>query len=97
MISLDYTTHMSELLSWDEIKKQFDQEWVQLVDYDWPEGEPVPRAGRIRVHAPTRKEFNKLVRAQESPRDAARVYVGKPLSNPSTVISCNSMRISECK
>jgi hypothetical protein len=28
---------MAEKLSWEEIKKNYDQEWVELVDYDWPE------------------------------------------------------------
>ncbi len=88
---------MDEKLSWNEIEKRYDQEWVQLVAYDWPEGTPYPRSGVVRVHASTRKEFNSLISAKDTPKDAARLYVGRPIRNPHTVISCNTVRISRCE
>ena len=63
-------------LSWKEIEKQFNKEWVQLIDFDWPEEEPLPRAGIVYVHAKTRKKFDDLI-LQNPPPKAALVYVGE--------------------
>ncbi len=68
---------MEKKLTWQEIKERFDQEWVQLIDYDWPEGEPFPSAGVVQFHASDRKEFDTLSR-QNPVDDAACVFVGKP-------------------
>ena len=37
-----------EKLSWKEIREKFDQEWVELIDYDWDMTEPDPSAGVVR-------------------------------------------------
>ena len=55
---------MEKKLTWEEIKKRYDQEWVELVDYDWPDGESHPRSGTLRSHAATRKSF--ICNADES-------------------------------
>ena len=60
---------------WEEIKKLYDQEWVELVDYDWPEEDIYPRAGIVRVHAKTRLEFDNLA-DNDPPVDSAYVFVG---------------------
>ena len=39
---------MEKKLTWEEIKKHYNQEWVELVDYDWPDTEPYPRDGVVR-------------------------------------------------
>jgi hypothetical protein len=44
-------------LTWEQIEEQYDQEWVELIDYDWPEGMPYPQAGTVRVHASDCKTF----------------------------------------
>lgn len=88
---------MNKPLSWPEIEKLYNQEWVQLVDYDWPEGEPYPRSGRVRVHAESRKEFNRLITLKEGIQDAARVFVGKAMLPPHTIISCNSIKLLKCE
>jgi hypothetical protein len=64
-----------ERLTWDEIKRQYDGEWVELVDYVWDEGEPYPIEGMVRTHSPSRKVFNRLV-LEWAPADAARLFVG---------------------
>jgi hypothetical protein len=69
---------MSEKLTWEDIEKRYNQEWVELVEYEWPEGEINPRSGIVRVHAKTRKEFDTLI-MQDPPDNAALVYVGSPL------------------
>ena len=68
---------MTKKLSWQEIEKLYYQEWVELVDYDWPEGTPYPRAGVVRVHDANRKNFHALVKAQP-PAGSALVFVGTP-------------------
>jgi hypothetical protein len=67
---------MMEKLSWDEIKRKYDQQWVELVDYDWPDEGPDPKAGIVRVHAKTREEFDRLTDI-DPPRDSAYVFVGE--------------------
>lgn len=86
---------MTEKLSWDEIQKRHSQEWVELVDYDWADGEPYPAAGVVRVHAPERKQFYHLAN-QERPHDSAILFVGD-LDLPFGVIQNNLARISECE
>ncbi len=77
---------MSAKLSWEEIKKQYDQEWVELIDYDWPEEEVYPRSGIVRVHAKTRRDFDNLIDV-DPPFDSAYVYVGLPPSSSDVVIN----------
>jgi hypothetical protein len=82
-----------EKLTWDEIKQRYDREWVQLVDFDWADDEQYPAAGVVRVHAPTRKEFNDLTKQQPPAGGTARIYVGTPEKDPNTVICCNLHRM----
>ena len=63
---------MAEKLTWPEIERRYHQEWVQLIDYDWPEGEPYPAAGIVQFHAQTRKEFNQLSQKNPAPDAACR-------------------------
>ena len=88
--------------TWEEIKKQYDQEWVELVDYDWPDGTPYPRAGIVRAHAPERKQFYQIckehdVREEDSPSDAAIVFVGRinPANQP--YLSASLVRMVPCR
>ena len=87
---------MEEKLSWEEIEKRYNQEWIQLINYDWPEGDPYPKSGNVRVHATSRKEFNQLVKSKETIKDAARIFVGQTILPPHTIISCNSIRLLKC-
>lgn len=66
----------SQKLTWEEITRQYDQQWVELVDYDWPEEDPDPIAGVVRAHSADRVEFYRLA-AKDSPVDSAIVFVGK--------------------
>lgn len=67
------------MLTWEEIKEQFDGEWVELVDCDWPEGEPYPRSAVVRVHASDKKEFyTALNRRVPKPTDSSLLFIGKP-------------------
>ena len=72
---------MAEKPTWEEIKKQYDQEWVELVDYEWPEEGADPKSGAVRVHAKTREEFDRLA-AIDAPQDSAYVFVGIPELHP---------------
>lgn len=67
---------MEKKLTWDEIKRLYPDEWVELVDYDWPEEEQDPRGGVVRVHAKTRQEFDRLADI-DPPTDSAYAYVGE--------------------
>jgi hypothetical protein len=77
---------MAEKLSWEEIKIRYHQQWVELVDYDWPDSESDPHSGVVRVHARSRKEFDKLA-AKEAPSDSAYVFVGRQSLPKDTLLS----------
>lgn len=81
-----YSCVMEKKLTWEEIKKQYDQEWVELIDYDWPDEEPDPRAGIVRVHAKTRSQFDDLA-DQDPPFDSAYVFVGQPKPTEEVVVT----------
>jgi hypothetical protein len=77
MTDICYIRGMDKKLTWQEIEQQYNQEWVQLIDYEWPEGEPFPSGGVVRVHAPDRKDFYRKVReTPQRPSDSAFVFVG---------------------
>jgi len=84
---------MNEKLTWEQIKEKYNQQWVQLVDYDWNDTEPYPAAGIVTVHAPTRKEFNNLTKQQPA-RDAARVFVGPATRDKNVVLNCNLFKVT---
>ena len=65
---------MKERLTWDEIEKRYWHQWVQLVDFDWPDTQFWPTTAVVRVHAPSREEFDKLA-ATGRPSRTARLYV----------------------
>ncbi len=67
---------MEKKLTWEEIKKLYNEEWVELVDYDWPDEQTDPRAGVVRVHAKTREEFDRLTDI-DPPQDSAIVFAGE--------------------
>ena len=83
---------MNEILTWQEIENSYQNQWVQLIDFNWPEGLSRPKSGRVRIHASSRKEFNSLVLAAE-PVDAARVYVGSPQMKDSSILRSNLIRM----
>ena len=88
---------MAKRLIWDEIKTLYNEEWVELTDYDWPEGTPWPKAGIVRVHSPNRKEFWRLANAaQPSVTDSAIVFVGPPDPTDAHVRN-NLMSIMVCE
>lgn len=87
---------MGEKLSWKDIERLYDQQWVQLIDYEWDEGEPYPSGGVVQFHAFDRREFNDLSR-QNPVEDAACVFVGKPKIPAGTILSANCMRIEKCE
>ena len=83
---------MPERLTWQEIEKSYDQEWVELIDFDWPEEEANPKAGKVRVHAASRKEFYELA-SQNPPKDSAFIFVGKVARPKGVYLSANLKRI----
>jgi hypothetical protein len=73
-----------EKLTWEEIRKRYDGEWVKLVDYVWEEDQPYPAEGVVLVHARTRREFNELA-LRHPTADCARLFVGD-------VVHCTGFR-----
>jgi len=67
---------MTKKLTWEEIKKQYDGEWVELIDYDWDDTESDPQAGVVRFHSKDKKEFHKLI-LDRPDCESAIVYVGE--------------------
>ena len=77
---------LAEKLSWDQIKKRYSDEWVMLIDYDWPEGTPWPKSGVVWVHSPNRREYWRLANEKKPiPEDTAGFFVGSPYPNDGIV------------
>lgn len=85
---------MTEKLNWKQIEALFNQQWVELVDFDWEETEPYPTAGRVRVHSSDRKEFDQLIKRDQS-IDSAILFVGKKSQTGSAFLSSNLRRVTE--
>jgi len=65
----------SEKLSWLEIQKKYNEEWVELIDFEWDETQSDPQSGVVRVHSKDKREFHKLI-LDRPDCEAAIVYVG---------------------
>lgn len=83
---------MEKKLTWEEIKEQYPDEWVELVDYDWPDAESYPVAGVVRTHAKTRAKFDDLCDI-DPPFDSAYVFVGLPKNEEEVVVTRGYSRI----
>ena len=79
-------------ISWEEIKTSYNQEWVELVDYIWPESEAYPLEGIVRSHGPDKKEFHQQCRKDPVPLDSAILFVGPPISKDKTLFSPSLIR-----
>ena len=84
-------------LTWAEIKKLYYQQWVELVDYDWPDGEPYPLSGVLRSHGAERKAFYQQCKREPVPSDSAIVFVGPPPIPKGVVLSPSLIRIEPCE
>jgi hypothetical protein len=87
---------MENKLTWEEIKKQYNEQWVQLVDYDWPEGTPYPRSGIVRTHGQDKKEFHKHCLEGNVPNDSAFLFVGHKKSLDVAVFNPALVRVNPC-
>lgn len=87
----------TERLTWQEIEERFDREWVELVDYDWPEGDHSPKGGVVRTHSANKKEFYRLANQEPVPPDSAILFVGKKgFLEDNVIFSPNLSRITIC-
>jgi hypothetical protein len=84
---------MEKKLTWEEIKKQYNQEWVLLDQCEWLEEEIDPRSGIVRFHAKDRFEFDRMLSTLESGFDAAIVFVGMPVNRSDVVITRDYSRV----
>ena len=80
-------------LTWDEIRAEFDQEWVLLDDCDWPEENIDPKAGLVRFHSKDRTEFDRLLSTLAPGFDSAIVFVGPPKRTSDVVTTRGYSRV----
>ena len=74
---------MEKKLIWNEILENFSGEWIELVDYNWPDNHANPISGVVTVHSPERREFIELCKlSASSPKDRAVIFVGAPNQHP---------------
>lgn len=83
-------------LTWEEIRTLYNKEWVELVDYDWPEEETYPVSGTIRSHGSQKKEFHQQCRREPVPNDSAILFVGPPHTPDDVVFSPSLIRVEPC-
>lgn len=67
---------MADKMTWDEIKRRHPEEWVALVETDWPDNVGEPLAGVVYAHSPDHAE---LIEKQKHLKFAAIVWTGKTL------------------
>ena len=80
---------MAQKFTWEQIKKDFNGEWIQLVDYEWDRGEADPQAGVVRIHSTDKKEFHRLLKANPV-SESAILYVGEMFhSDVNTIFNAN--------
>lgn len=79
---------MTERLTWEEIRKRYPDQWVELVDFEWDEFEPDPRSGVVRLSAKKRKDIHSQY--MKDPVDiSAIIYTGKMKIPEGMVFSAN--------
>jgi hypothetical protein len=83
---------MEAKLTRKEIQRFYDQEWVELIDYDWDEAEPYPKAGVVRSHAKTRKQLSAQVQSN-AVMDSAILFVGDWNLPENSVLNFNKHRL----
>ena len=64
----------TEKLSWDEIKHRFPNEWVALVDHDWPDTLGEPLSGVVFAHD---SDHQTLLNKQKHLKEAAILWTGQ--------------------
>ncbi len=69
---------MTEKLTWDEIKQRYPDEWVALVDYDWPAEDEV-KAGVVFAHSASRSS---LLEMEKGLKRAAVLFTGERSLEP---------------
>lgn len=84
---------MEKKLTWQEIEKQYDKEWVLLDECEWLEDEIDPRSGLVRFHAKDRAEFDRMLSTLQPGFDAAIVFVGVPVNRSDVVITRGYSRV----
>ncbi len=86
----------NERLTWDEIEKSYDKQWVELVDYDWPDEDPYPRSGVLRSHHSDKKAFHQMARREPVPKHSAILFVGRPDIPENLYFSPSLIRVQPC-
>ncbi|MDL5047322.1 hypothetical protein QQ054_14985 [Oscillatoria amoena NRMC-F 0135] len=88
----------AERLTWDEIQQQFDQQWVELIDYDWPEGDYHPQSGVVRTHGADKRKFHQECRREPLPDDSAYLFIGtKSFQKDGVFIVPSLVRFEPCE
>ena len=88
---------MGEKLTWKEIEKLYDQQRVELVDYDWAERDPYPRAGVVQSRGSDKKEFYRQCNREPVAADSAILFVGVYRLPEGTVFSPSLIRVEPCE
>ena len=85
---------MSERLTWDEIKERYEDEWVELIDFEWDETELNPRYAIVGFHAKNRREFDSMLAKEKGnrPKRTAIRYAGQALKLPENCVFSTSLR-----
>lgn len=65
---------MAETLTWNEIKAEYPEEWVALVEHVWPNTEPVPLSGVVHAHS---ADHATLIALAKHLNAAAIVWTGR--------------------
>lgn len=68
---------MTEKMSWDEIRGEYLDEYVVLVDFEWPEDATEVRGGRVLDHDRDRRAVMARTKVPLQGRSAAVLFTGE--------------------
>jgi len=88
---------MAKKLSWNEIKENYPDQWVELVECEWDPYEPDPRNGIVRHHAIRRKQLHELIMKDQPVDDAAVVFAGDVKFKEGIVFNANLHQVIDSK
>ena len=63
----------------------YDKQWVQLIDFDWPDEAAKPKSGVVVANSKERKIFDRLI-CDNRQKNSAILYVGTRKLPPNTVL-----------
>ena len=71
---------MNQRYSWEQIREQFNGQWVELVQYHWPWRRATPTWAIVKEHASDYSALQRVIASQSPTSGSVVMFVGAPES-----------------